>query len=188
MGLNGKGFISKGWTISYIRYRIKNFIPYSRARQVDAITWDQFIVAAEVYGRNRIFVAIATAATWSRAAGRSGSDGDAGGGSGVRRAVDRVRGLRGELPLFRGYPRPPSARTGVFFKDPAPDVSARMLIDQAGLKGLRVGRAELSDRHSNYIIAQPGSKAADVLALIDAIRQRVSGQFGYDLELQLQVW
>jgi UDP-N-acetylmuramate dehydrogenase len=78
--------------------------------------------------------------------------------------------------------------SGLIFKDPAPDVSARMLIDQAGLKGARMGDVEVSDRHSNFIVAQPGASAADVLALIGHIRQRVAEQSGYDLELQIQVW
>lgn len=78
--------------------------------------------------------------------------------------------------------------SGCIFKDPAPDLSARMLIDQAGLKGERVGGAEVSDRHSNFIVAQPGATAADVLALIELIRGRVRDQFGHDLELQIQVW
>lgn len=78
--------------------------------------------------------------------------------------------------------------SGCIFKDPAPDVSARMLIDQAGLKGERVGAAEVSDRHSNFLVAQPGATAADVLALIERVRQRVREQSGYDLERQIQVW
>jgi UDP-N-acetylmuramate dehydrogenase len=78
--------------------------------------------------------------------------------------------------------------SGCIFKDPAPGVSAGALIDQAGLKGARCGGAEVSDRHANFIIAHPGAKAADVLQLIDRIRQRVWQQFGYELELQIQVW
>jgi UDP-N-acetylmuramate dehydrogenase len=78
--------------------------------------------------------------------------------------------------------------SGCIFKDPSPDISAGALIDQAGLKGTRHGGAEVSDRHANFIVAHPGAKAADVLLLIDQIRQRVWQQFGYDLELQLQVW
>ncbi len=78
--------------------------------------------------------------------------------------------------------------SGCIFKDPAPDVSARLVIDQAGLKGARVGAAEVSDRHSNYIIAQPGATSADVLALIDQVRNRVHQALGYDLDLQIQVW
>jgi len=78
--------------------------------------------------------------------------------------------------------------SGCIFKNPTPDVSAATLIEQGGLKGARVGGAEVSDRHTNYIVAQPGATAADVLALIDQIRRRVWEQFGYNLELQIQVW
>jgi len=78
--------------------------------------------------------------------------------------------------------------SGCIFKNPSPDVAAGTLIDQAGLKGTRYGAAEVSDRHANFIVAHPGAKAADVLQLIDRIRQRVWQQFGYELELQIQVW
>jgi UDP-N-acetylmuramate dehydrogenase len=79
-------------------------------------------------------------------------------------------------------------RSGCIFKNPAPDVSAGALIDQAGLKGTQVGGAEVSDRHANFIVAHPGAKAADILQLIDRIGQRVWQQFGYELELQIQIW
>jgi len=78
--------------------------------------------------------------------------------------------------------------SGCIFKNPSPDVSAGALIDQAGLKGTRFGGAEVSDRHANFIVAHPGAKAAEVLHLIDQIQQRVWQQFGYELELQLQIW
>ena len=68
------------------------------------------------------------------------------------------------------------------------DLQAGSLIEQAGLKGTRHGGAEVSDRHANYIVAQKGATAADILHLIDQIRQRVWQQFGYELELQIQVW
>jgi UDP-N-acetylmuramate dehydrogenase len=78
--------------------------------------------------------------------------------------------------------------SGCIFKNPSPDVSAGALIDQAGLKGTSFGGAEISDRHANFIVAHPGAKASDVLHLIDQIQQRVWQQFGYELELQLQIW
>ncbi len=78
--------------------------------------------------------------------------------------------------------------SGCIFRNPSPEVSAGALIDQAGLKGHRFGGAEVSDRHANFIIAHPDAKAADVLHLIDQIKQRVWQQFGYELELQLQIW
>jgi UDP-N-acetylmuramate dehydrogenase len=78
--------------------------------------------------------------------------------------------------------------SGCIFKNPSPDVSAGTLIDQAGLKSTVLGGAEVSDRHANFIVAQPGAKASDILQLIERIQQRVWQQFGYELELQLQVW
>ncbi|MBX6315340.1 MAG: UDP-N-acetylmuramate dehydrogenase [Isosphaeraceae bacterium] len=78
--------------------------------------------------------------------------------------------------------------SGCIFKNPTVDVSAGMLVEQAGMKGARVGGAEVSDRHANYIVAQPGASAADVLELIDQIRHKVWDKFGFELELQIQVW
>ena len=78
--------------------------------------------------------------------------------------------------------------SGCIFKNPSPEVSAGALVERAGLKGKRVGGVEVSERHANFIVADPGSKSSDVLDLIDLIRAKVHQQFGYDLELQIQVW
>lgn len=77
--------------------------------------------------------------------------------------------------------------TGCIFKDSASS-SAAALIDQAGLKGLRVGEAEISDRDSNFIVVGRGGKASDVLQLIELIRTGVRQRCGADLELALEVW
>ena len=78
--------------------------------------------------------------------------------------------------------------SGCIFKNPSPEVSAGALIERAGLKGLRVGAVEVSERHANFIVADPGATSKEVLELIDLIRGKVRQQFGYDLELQIQVW
>ncbi len=78
--------------------------------------------------------------------------------------------------------------SGCIFKNPTPEISAGALIEGAGLKGLRVGGAEVSDRHANFIVAQPRALAADVLTLIDMIRRRVADQSGYELDLQINIW
>jgi UDP-N-acetylmuramate dehydrogenase len=78
--------------------------------------------------------------------------------------------------------------SGLIFRDPSPDVTARFLIDQAGMKGHRQGGAEVSDRHSAYMIAHPGASAADVLSLIELVRGRVREHSGYELVPQIQVW
>ncbi len=78
--------------------------------------------------------------------------------------------------------------SGLIFRDISPEVSARVVIEQAGLKGANVGGAEVSERHANFIIAQPGATSDDVLALIELIRKQVKLEFGYQLDLQIQVW
>ena len=78
--------------------------------------------------------------------------------------------------------------SGCIFKNPTPELSAGTLVERSGMKGHRVGGAEVSDRHANFIVAHPGSKAADVLELIEVIRQKVRQQFGHELELQIKIW
>lgn len=76
---------------------------------------------------------------------------------------------------------------GCIFKNP-PGQSAGALIDRAGLKGARRGGAEVSHRHANFIVAQRDATAADVLALIDAVRETVARECGVVLELEIVVW
>jgi UDP-N-acetylmuramate dehydrogenase len=76
---------------------------------------------------------------------------------------------------------------GRIFKNPR-GLSAASLIDQAGLTGTRVGSAEVSERDPNFIIAQPGASASDVLRLIEVIRTRVQESFHLELELDISVW
>jgi UDP-N-acetylmuramate dehydrogenase len=78
--------------------------------------------------------------------------------------------------------------SGCIFKNPTPEQSAAVLIERAGMKGARSGGAEVSDRHSNFIVAHPGATAADVLDLMEQIRVRVLEQFGTELEPQIHVW
>lgn len=76
---------------------------------------------------------------------------------------------------------------GCIFKDVG-GVSAASLIEQAGLKTAQVGHAAVSEVNANYIIAHPGSKAADVLGLIDRLRNGVAERLGVALETELQIW
>jgi UDP-N-acetylmuramate dehydrogenase len=62
------------------------------------------------------------------------------------------------------------------------------LVDRAGLKGLQIGGAVVSEKHANFIIAQDGCTSRDVMRLIDAIRERVKEQFGIELELEIEIW
>ncbi len=76
---------------------------------------------------------------------------------------------------------------GCIFKNP-PGHSAGALIDQAGLKGTRVGNASISDVHANFIVADRATRSSDILTLIDIVRERVHDRFGIDLELEIDVW
>jgi|SRR6185295_2511951 len=76
---------------------------------------------------------------------------------------------------------------GCIFKNPR-GMSAGMLIEQAGLKGTRVGQAEVSERHANFIIASPSAASDDVLKLIDEVRARVLERLGIELETEIEVW
>lgn len=80
-----------------------------------------------------------------------------------------------------------SQSAGCVFKNPR-GMSAGALIDQAGMKGTRIGGAEISDRHANFIVTHEGATSGDVLRLIDLARSKVAEQFGVDLELEVQVW
>jgi UDP-N-acetylmuramate dehydrogenase len=73
------------------------------------------------------------------------------------------------------------------FRNP-PGQTAAALIDRAKLAKARVGGAELSERNSNYAVAQPGTSAADVVRLVDLVRTRVRERTGAALERELHVW
>lgn len=77
--------------------------------------------------------------------------------------------------------------SGCIFKSPR-GMSAGELIEQAGLKGAKVGGAEVSGRHANFIVAEPGASSNDVLRLIDLIRARVAERLGVELEQEIEVW
>lgn len=67
-------------------------------------------------------------------------------------------------------------------------VSAGLLIDRAGCKGLRVGGASVSDRHANFVVTQPGATAQDIVELMEEVSARVRKVFGVSLEREVQVW
>jgi len=67
-------------------------------------------------------------------------------------------------------------------------VSAGMLIDRAGCKGLSVGGATVSERHANFITTAKDARAADVIALMGEVRRRVFDAFGVVLEPEVVVW
>lgn len=76
---------------------------------------------------------------------------------------------------------------GCVFRNPR-GLSAGALIEQANLKGTRIGNCEVSDRHANFIVTQEGATSKDVQQLIELIRAKVLETHGVKLELELQIW
>ena len=78
----------------------------------------------------------------------------------------------------------PSA--GSMFKRP-PGHFAAALIDQCGLKGLTVGGAQVSEKHAGFVVNRGGATCADVLALVDQVKEEVLRQTGVELEMEVKV-
>lgn len=76
---------------------------------------------------------------------------------------------------------------GCIFKNPAGGSAGRM-IDELGLKGHRAGDAMVSDRHANFFVNAGKASCADMLDLIEDVRERVRGAYGVDLENEVIVW
>ena len=100
---------------------------------------------------------------------------------------EAIRERMEELAKRRRQRQPleyPSA--GSAFKRPAEGFAAQ-LIDEAGLKGLRIGGAQVSEKHAGFVINRGGATAADVLRLYTAIQERVRERTGTCLELEVEV-
>jgi UDP-N-acetylmuramate dehydrogenase len=76
---------------------------------------------------------------------------------------------------------------GCIFKNPAGGSAGRM-IDELGLKGHRVGGAMVSDRHANFFVNAGKASCADMLKLIEDVRERVRAAYGVELENEVIVW
>src|SRR5688500_4497296 len=101
---------------------------------------------------------------------------------------NRIMKRTKEIWMYKRNSQPLNSKNaGCMFKNPR-GLSAGALIDQAGLKGLRIGGAEVSEKHANFIIAHPGCKADDVLKLVKIIREKVFDRNEIHLESEVQIW
>jgi len=76
---------------------------------------------------------------------------------------------------------------GSIFKNPPGNYAGR-LIERAGLKGERVGDAQVSEKHANFIVNLGQATAKDVLTLMDRVRSTVEQRFGVRLEAEVKIW
>lgn len=94
---------------------------------------------------------------------------------------------RHELILRRNETQPLELpNLGSMFKNP-PNTHAAKLIEQAGLKGKRVGGAQISEKHANFIVNLGTATAADVMKLIDLVKRTVYQNSGVKLELEIKL-
>lgn len=97
-----------------------------------------------------------------------------------------VQARMDEFSTRRRRTQPPGASLGSMFKNPPGDYAGR-LIEAAGLKGARVGEAEISAIHANFFINHSGASATDIGRLIRLARETVADRFGVWLELEVEL-
>lgn len=96
-----------------------------------------------------------------------------------KQRVMKYKHMRSRQPAKRGV-------SGSIFKNPPGDFAGRM-IDVAGMKGYRIGGAQVSRRHANWIVNTGRAKASDVLALIECCRSAVKYHFATVLEPEVKI-
>jgi UDP-N-acetylmuramate dehydrogenase len=100
--------------------------------------------------------------------------------------IEATNMLLEEYASWRRKTQPPGASMGSMFKNPLGDYAGR-LIDQCGLKGTRIGAAEISPVHANFFINHGGASASDILALIRLAQKKVFEEFGIELQLEIDL-
>ncbi len=98
----------------------------------------------------------------------------------IHGAIDRYMDMRSKTQPIREH------TAGCVFKNPPGD-SAGRIIDSVGLKGTSVGGATVSELHANFIVNRGSATAADVVSLIERVRERVMEETGTQLELEIEL-
>ena len=84
------------------------------------------------------------------------------------------------------YKRQEYRNAGSIFKNPK-GLPAGQIIDALGLKGTRIGGAQISEKHGNFIVNTGNATAKDILALIDTVQKRVWEERGIRLEPEVRI-
>ncbi|MBV8259303.1 MAG: UDP-N-acetylmuramate dehydrogenase [Actinobacteria bacterium] len=103
------------------------------------------------------------------------------------RDPDAIKNDVRELNRTRKDAQPTNRRTfGSVFKNPDHDLSAGRMLEACGLKGHRIGGAQISPKHANFIENAGGATTADALALMAEARRRAREQFGVELQHEVE--
>ena len=100
--------------------------------------------------------------------------------------VAEIEAQMSEFTARRKASQPPGATIGSMFKNPPGDYAGR-LIETAGLKGYRIGQAQISPVHANFFQNLGGATAAEMLTLIKTAQETVKDKFGLELALEIEV-
>ncbi len=103
------------------------------------------------------------------------------------RAPDEIKATIAELNAQRKDAQPTNRRTfGSVFKNPEHELTAGRMLEACGLRGHRIGGAQISPKHANFIENADGARSADALALMAEARRRAREQFGVTLEHEVE--
>ncbi len=105
-----------------------------------------------------------------------------------RRPGTEIKAVVSDMQAQRKAAQPTNKRTfGSVFKNPDRELSAGRMLEACGLKGFKIGGAQISPRHANFIENAGGATSADALALMAEARRRAREQFGVELEHEVQL-
>jgi UDP-N-acetylmuramate dehydrogenase len=103
------------------------------------------------------------------------------------RPVEEIKATVSEMQRRRKAAQPTNKRTfGSVFKNPEHELTAGRMLEACGLKGHRVGGAQVSPVHANFIENADGATSADAIALMNEARRRASEQFGVELRHEVE--
>jgi UDP-N-acetylmuramate dehydrogenase len=104
------------------------------------------------------------------------------------RPPEEIKAAVRELNARRKEAQPTNRRTfGSVFKNPEHELSAGRMLEACGLKGHRIGGAQISPKHANFIENAGGARTEDALALIAEARRRAREQYGVELLHEVQL-
>ena len=104
-----------------------------------------------------------------------------------RRSPSEIMSAIAEIKSLRQRRLPSGAHAGSVFKNPDGAFAGRLL-DEAGCKGMRCGGASVSKEHANVIVADKGSRAEEILALMESMQTRVRDRDGINLESEIRIF
>ena len=104
------------------------------------------------------------------------------------RPVEEIKATVSEMQAARKAAQPTNKRTfGSVFKNPNHELSAGRMLEACGLRGHRIGGAQISPRHANFIENADGARSADAVALVTEARRRALEEFGVELAHEVQL-